>query len=76
MVRSDISKPATVAKQSTEEHPFLGRRFFIMQQLDYNSDPRKTTLARASTIYKRQTRPLVREGAPQNKTVGLDTKIY
>jgi hypothetical protein len=29
------------------------------------SDPRKTTLARASSIYKRQTRPLVREGFPQ-----------
>jgi hypothetical protein len=33
------------------------------------SDPRKTALAKASSIYKRQTRPLVREGAPQNKTV-------
>jgi hypothetical protein len=33
------------------------------------SDPRKPTLARASSIYKRQTRPLVREGAPENKTV-------
>jgi hypothetical protein len=34
-----------------------------------DSDPRKTRLARTSSIYKRQTRPLVREGAPQNKTV-------
>jgi hypothetical protein len=34
-----------------------------------DSDPRKTALARASSIYKRHTRPLVREGAPQNKTV-------
>jgi hypothetical protein len=33
------------------------------------SDPRKTVLARSSSIYKRQTRPLVRKGAPQNKTV-------
>jgi hypothetical protein len=32
-----------------------------------DSDPRKTTLARASSIYKRQTRPLVREGAPENQ---------
>jgi hypothetical protein len=30
-----------------------------------DSDPRKTALAWASSIYKRQTRPLVREGAPQ-----------
>jgi hypothetical protein len=28
------------------------------------SDPRRTALARASSIYKRQIRPLVREGAP------------
>jgi hypothetical protein len=31
--------------------------------------PEKGYLARASSIYKRQTRPLVREGAPQNKTI-------
>jgi hypothetical protein len=35
----------------------------------WDSDPRKTTLARAISIYKRQTYPLVREGAPKNKTV-------
>jgi hypothetical protein len=33
------------------------------------SDPRKTALARTSSIYKGQTRPLVREGAPHNKNV-------
>jgi hypothetical protein len=32
-----------------------------------DSDPRKTTLARASSIYKRQTRPLVRESAPDKQ---------
>jgi hypothetical protein len=31
------------------------------------SDPRKTALARASSTYKRQTGPLVREGAPQEQ---------
>jgi hypothetical protein len=31
------------------------------------SDQRKIALARASSIYKSQTRPLVREGAPQEK---------
>jgi hypothetical protein len=29
---------------------------------------KKTTLARASSVYKKQTRALVREGDPQNKT--------
>jgi hypothetical protein len=33
------------------------------------SDPRKAVLERASSIYERQTRPLVREDAPQNKTI-------
>jgi hypothetical protein len=28
---------------------------------------RKTALARASSIYKRQTHPLIREGAPQKQ---------
>jgi hypothetical protein len=32
-------------------------------------DSRKIALARATSIYKRQTRPLVREDAPLNKTV-------
>jgi hypothetical protein len=31
----------------------------------WNSNPRKTSLARASSIYKRQTCPLIREGTPQ-----------
>jgi hypothetical protein len=32
-----------------------------------DSDPRKTVLARVSSIYTRQPRPLVREGAPQKQ---------
>jgi hypothetical protein len=32
-----------------------------------DSNPRKIALARASSIYKRQTRPLVREDAPQKQ---------
>jgi hypothetical protein len=32
-----------------------------------NSDQRNTALARASSIHKRQARPLVREGAPQKQ---------
>jgi hypothetical protein len=37
----------------------------ILSRVWNDSDSRKTTLARASSIYKRQTRLLVREGAPR-----------
>jgi hypothetical protein len=37
------------------------------------SDQRKIALARASSIYKSQTRPLVREGAPQEKNRNCHT---
>jgi hypothetical protein len=33
-----------------------------------DSDPIKTTLARASSIYKRHTHPLLRKGVPEKKT--------
>jgi hypothetical protein len=39
----------------------------IWSRVRRDSDPRKTKLARASSIYKRQTRPLVREGSPQKQ---------
>jgi hypothetical protein len=39
----------------------------IWSRVPRDLDPRKTTLARARNIYKRQTRPLVREGAPQKQ---------
>jgi hypothetical protein len=39
----------------------------IWSRVPRDSDPRKTALARASSIYKRQTRPLIREGAPQKQ---------
>jgi hypothetical protein len=63
----------------------------IWSWVSRDSDPRMTELSRASSIYKRQTRPLVREGVIQkldrnSQTVmkischepqmGLDTKIY
>jgi hypothetical protein len=35
--------------------------------------PRNTALARASGTYKRQTRPLVREGAPRNQERNCQT---
>jgi hypothetical protein len=40
-----------------------------------DSDPRKTTLARASSIYKRQILSLVREGAPQPQDRNCQTVI-
>jgi hypothetical protein len=39
------------------------------------SDPRKTALARGSSTYKRLTRPLVREGAPQKQDRNRQTVI-
>jgi hypothetical protein len=39
----------------------------IRPRVPRDSGPRKTTLARVSNIYKRQTHPLVREGAPQKQ---------
>jgi hypothetical protein len=39
----------------------------IWQRVQRDSDPRKTRLARTSSIYRRQTRPLVRESAPQKQ---------
>jgi hypothetical protein len=41
----------------------------IWSPVPRDSDPKKTALGRISSIHKWQTRPLVREGAPQNKTV-------
>jgi hypothetical protein len=42
-------------------------KYGLKSQVPRDSDPRKTALARASSTYKRQTRPLVREGAPQEQ---------
>jgi hypothetical protein len=39
----------------------------IWSRVTRDSDPRKTALARASSTYKRQTPPVVREGAPQKQ---------
>jgi hypothetical protein len=41
-----------------------------------DSDPRKTALARVSSAYIRQTRPLVREGAPQKQDLVSGIYIY
>jgi hypothetical protein len=40
-----------------------------------DSDPINTTLERASSIYNRQTRPLVREGAPRKQYRNCQTVI-
>jgi hypothetical protein len=47
----------------------------IWSRVTRDSDLRKTALARASSIYKRQTRPLVREGAPQKQDRNCQTVI-
>jgi hypothetical protein len=47
----------------------------IWSRDSWGSDPRKTALAKASSIYKRQTRPLLREGAPQNQVCTCQTVI-
>jgi hypothetical protein len=39
----------------------------IWSRVPRDSDPRKIALGRPSSIYKRQTRPFVREGAPQKQ---------
>jgi hypothetical protein len=39
----------------------------IWSRVPRNSGPRKTRLARVSSIYKKETCPLVREGAPQEQ---------
>jgi hypothetical protein len=47
----------------------------IWSRVSRDSDPRKTALVMASSIYKRQTRPLVREGAPQKQDRNCQTII-
>jgi hypothetical protein len=47
----------------------------IRSQVPRDSDPRKTALARANRICKGQTRPLVREGAPQKQHRNCQTVI-
>jgi hypothetical protein len=47
----------------------------IWSRVPRDSGPRKTALARASSMYKRQTRPLVREGAPHNEARNCQTVI-
>jgi hypothetical protein len=48
----------------------------IWSRVPRDSDLRKTALARASGIYKRQTHPLVREGAPRKQERNCQTEIY
>jgi hypothetical protein len=48
----------------------------IWSRVPRDSDLRKTALARASSIYKRQTRPLVREGAPQKQDCNCQIVIW
>jgi hypothetical protein len=47
----------------------------IWSRVPRDSNPRKTALARASSKYTRQTRSLVREGAPQTRDLNCQTVI-
>jgi hypothetical protein len=47
----------------------------IWSRFPKDSNPRRIVLARASSICKRQTRPLVREDAPQNQDRNCQTVI-
>jgi hypothetical protein len=47
----------------------------IWSRVPRELDPRKTTLARASSICKRETRPLIREGAPEKQDRNCQTVI-
>jgi hypothetical protein len=47
----------------------------IWSRVPRDSEPTKTALAGASSIYKRQTRPLVREAAPQKQDRNCQTVI-
>jgi hypothetical protein len=49
--------------------------FCFLGRLLLDSDLRKTALARASRMYNRQTRPLVREGAPHLQDRNCETVI-
>jgi hypothetical protein len=47
----------------------------IWSRVPRDSNPRKTALGRPSSIYKRQTHPLVKEGAPQKQDCNCRTVI-
>jgi hypothetical protein len=47
----------------------------LSSQVPKDSDQKKATPARTSSIYKRQTRPLVREGTPQKQDRNCQTVI-
>jgi hypothetical protein len=51
------------------------RRQKYGREIHGTRDSRKTALARASSIYNRRTRPLVREGAPQKQDCNCQTII-
>jgi hypothetical protein len=58
---------AVVASENRKLKDSAGCSFFGRQRTVKRTEDKVTQIA--SSIYKRQTRPLVREGAPQNKTV-------
>jgi hypothetical protein len=65
--------PASRKRQRKGKSRFRDSKIWFRVPRD--SDPRKTALARVSSTYKRQTRPLVREGAPQKQDCNCQTVI-
>jgi hypothetical protein len=64
---SNTSTVALLVVRGEEREVSNLRQKKIWLRVPRNSDPRKTTLARASSIYKRQIRPLIREDAPEKQ---------
>jgi hypothetical protein len=65
--------PASRRRRWKENSQFWDSK--IWSRVPRDLDPRKTALARASSIHKRQARPLVREGAPQKQGRNCQTVI-
>jgi hypothetical protein len=65
--------PANHRRRRKEKSQIWDSKIWLGDPRD--SDPRKTTLENASSICKKQTRPLVREGAPQKQDCNCQTLI-
>jgi hypothetical protein len=74
-IESNTSTVALRVVGGDEKGNFKSETVKIWSQILRDSDPRETALARTRSIYKRQTRPLVREGAPQKQDRNCQTLI-
>jgi hypothetical protein len=65
--------PASRRRRRKGKSQIWGRK--IWSRVPRDSDPRKNALTRANSIYKRETHPLVKEGAPQKQDRNCQTVI-